>query len=155
MLTTLLARYPEPRGVLFDLPHCEQDARALIHSRALSDRIAITVGSFFDSVPDGGDAYLLSHVIHDWNEDQCLAILGNCRRAMRSGGRLLLVESVLPPGNVMHPGMILDMVMLAGLGGQERTDAEYRTLLGKAGFQLTRVMPTSSAVSVIEATVRG
>ena len=74
---------------------------------------------------------------------------------MRSGGRLLLVETVLPPGNVMHPGMILDMAMLAGLGGQERTEAEYRALLHKAGFQLMRVVPTSSAVSVIEATVRG
>jgi hypothetical protein len=153
MLTTLLGSYTEPRGVLFDLPHCEQNARALIASRALTDRITLKVGSFFESVPEGGDAYLLSHVIHDWNEDQCLEILGNCRRAMRSGGRLLLVETVLPPGNVMHPGKILDMIMLAGLGGQERTEAEYRALLDKAGFQLTRVVPTKSAVSVIEATV--
>jgi hypothetical protein len=151
LLTTVLGRYPGLRGVLFDLEHVERDAKELISSRGMSDRISIRTGSFFDGVPPGGDAYLMSHVIHDWSEDQCLKILGNCRKALKPDGKVLIVEMVLPSGNVMHPGKILDMVMLVGPGGQERTEEEYRALLDKAGLRLTRVVPTESAVSVVEA----
>jgi alkyl hydroperoxide reductase subunit AhpC/SAM-dependent methyltransferase len=151
LLTTVLSRAPEARGILYDLPHVVRDAPALIQSRGLTDRVMIEAGSFFERVPVGGDAYLLSHVIHDWSEAQCLTILGHCRRAMNPGGRLLLIEMVLPPGNAPHPGKMLDMVMLVGPGGQERTEPEYRKLLAQAGFRLTRVVPTESAVSVIEA----
>jgi hypothetical protein len=117
----------------------------------LAGRISICTGSFFDAVPQGGDVYLLSHVIHDWSEDQCMTILQNCRRVMNRDGRLLIIEMVLPPGDTMHPGKILDMLMLVGPGGQERSEQEYRTLLDKAGFGLTRVVPTESAASVVEA----
>ena len=111
----------------------------------------IEAGSFFDTVPAGGDCYVLSHVIHDWSEEQCLTILGHCRRAINPDGRLLIVEMVLPAGDTPHPGKLLDMVMLTFPGGQERTEAEYASLLGKAGFRLNRVVPTASAVSVAEA----
>jgi alkyl hydroperoxide reductase subunit AhpC/SAM-dependent methyltransferase len=151
LLTTILSRAPAARGVLYDLPHVVLDAPALIQSRGLTERVSIQGGSFFERVPAGGDAYLLSHVIHDWSEAQCLTILGHCRRAMKPGGRLLLIEMVLPPGNAPHPGKLLDMVMLVGPGGQERTKQEYGKLLARAGFRLTRVVPTESAVSVIEA----
>jgi len=151
LLTTILERYEGPHGVLFDLPHVEGDAAELIAARGLSRRISVTTGSFFDSVPPGGDAYLLSHVIHDWSEKQCIRILANCRKAMNRDGKVLIIEMVLPPGDTMHPGKILDMVMLVGPGGQERTEEEYRTLLDKAGLRLTRVVPTESAVSVVEA----
>jgi hypothetical protein len=151
LLTTVLKRYDGPRGVLFDLPHVERDAGELISSRGLAKRISISTGSFFDSVPPGGDAYLLSHVIHDWTEEQCIRILENCRKAMKRDGTVLIIEMVLPPGDTMHPGKILDMLMLVGPGGQERTEEEYRTLLDKAGFRLTRIVPTESAVSVVEA----
>jgi hypothetical protein len=153
LLTTVMANQPGARGVLFDLPHAVTGAAALIESRGLSDRISIHTGSFFDAVPGGGDVYLLSHIIHDWTEEQCLTILGNCRTAMKAGGRLLIVEMVIPEGNTPHPGKMLDMMMLVGPGGQERTVPEYRALLGKAGFQLTRVVATPSAVSVVEAIV--
>jgi O-methyltransferase domain/Dimerisation domain len=152
LLTTVLGRAPGARGILYDLPHVVRDAPALIQSRGLTDRVTIEAGSFFERVPGGGDAYLLSHVIHDWSEAQCLTILGHCRRAMNPGGRLLLIEMVLPPGNAPHPGKLLDMMMLVGPGGRERTEQEYGTLLEKAGFRLTRVVPTQSTVSVIEAT---
>ena len=151
LLTTILGRYEGPRGVLFDLPHVERDAGDLIASRGLARRISVTTGSFFDSVPPGGDAYLLSHVIHDWSEEQCIKILANCRKAMKRDGKVLIIEMALPPGDTMHPGKILDMVMLVGPGGQERTEEEYRALLDKAGLRLTRVVPTQSAVSVVEA----
>ncbi len=151
LLTTILGRHPGSRGILFDLPHVVRDAPALIQARDLADRVTIESGSFFETVPSGGDAYLLSHIIHDWSEDQCLTILGHCRRAMKSGSRLLIIEMVIPTGDVPHPGKMLDMMMLVGPGGQERTEQEYRTLLGKADFGLTQVVPTESAVSVVEA----
>jgi hypothetical protein len=151
LLTTILGRYPKSRGILYDLPHVVRDAPALIEARGLTDRVTIQPGSFFERVPTGGDAYLLSHVIHDWSEEQCLTILGNCRRAMSSDSRLLIIEMVLPPGNTPHPGKMLDMMMLVGPGGQERTEQEYGALLGKARLRLIRVVPTESPASVVEA----
>jgi hypothetical protein len=151
LLTAVLGRYPMPRGILFDLPHVVADAPELISERGLVNRIRIESGSFFENVPSGGDVYLLSHIIHDWSEAQCLVILRNCRRAMRSDSRLLLIEMVLPTGNAPHLGKMLDIIMLAIPGGQERTEPEYRALLDKAGFRLKQVVPTESAVSVVEA----
>jgi O-methyltransferase/methyltransferase family protein len=153
LLATILGHYKGLRGILFDLPHVIRDAPALVETRGVADRVTIQAGSFFDSVPPGGDAYLLSHIIHDWNEEQCLTILANCRRAMDSRGRLLIVEMVLPEGDTPHPGKLLDLMMLVGPGGQERTEQEYVDLLGKAGLRLTQVVPTSSAVSVVEAVI--
>ena len=123
----------------------------MVRARGCADRVNIEPGNFFEQVPSGGDAYLLSHIIHDWSEDQCLTILGNCRRAMKPGSRLLLTEMVLPSNGQPHPGKMLDLMMLVGPGGRERTEPEYAALLSRAGFQLTRVVPTESAVSVVEA----
>jgi len=151
LLTAILSHHREPRGILFDLPHVVHDAPALIKARGLTDRIAIHGGSFFEGVPIAGDVYLLSHIIHDWSEAQCLTILGVCRRAMNPNSRLLIIEMVLPTGNTSHPGKTLDMIMLTVPGGQERTEPEYRQLLEKAGLRLTRVVPTKSEVSIVEA----
>ena len=151
LLAAVLAKNPSARGVLFDLPHVVKDAPALLKARGMSDRVSVEAGSFFERAPAGGDAYLLSHILHDWSEDQCLAILGHCKRAMKPGGRILIVEMVLPPGNAPHPGKMLDIMMLVGPGGQERTAPEYEALLRKAGLRMSRVVPTSSAVSVVEA----
>ncbi len=151
LLTAILGSHPGTRGILFDLPHVVRDAPALIQARGPMERVTIEAGSFFENVPSGGDAYLLSHIIHDWSEEQCLAILANCRRAMNPTSRLLIVEMVLPDGDTPHPGKIIDMAMLVAPGGQERTEQEYGTLLGKAGLRLTRVVPTESPVSVVEA----
>ena len=154
LLTTILSRYPGPRGILFDLPHVVREAPAFLQQRNLTDRIRIEAGSFFEGVPAGADAYVLSHVIHDWNHEQCLTILGHCRRAIPPNGRLLLVEMVLPEGDTPHPGKLLDMVMLTIPGGEERTASQYGTLLDQAGFRMTRVVPTASLVSVVEAVPR-
>ncbi|MGE0040428.1 MAG: methyltransferase [Vicinamibacterales bacterium] len=151
MLAAILSRYPGPRGVLFDRPHVVRDAPALLAARGVADRVTIEPGDFFEHVPAGHDAYVLSHIIHDWNEEQCLTILGHCRRAMPPGSRLLIVETVLPPGDTPHQGKVLDMVMLVLPGGQERTEAEYASLLAKAGFRLQRVVPTASIASIVEA----
>jgi hypothetical protein len=151
LLAAILSSHDGPRGVLFDRPHVAIDAPALLKARGVEDRVTIEAGDFFETVPAGGDVYLLSHIIHDWNEDRCLTILGHCRKAIKPGGRLLIIEMVLPGGDAPHPGKVLDMVMLVFPGGQERTEAEYASLLGKAGFRLSRVIPTASAVSVVEA----
>jgi hypothetical protein len=111
----------------------------------------LEAGDFFKSVPAGGDAYVLSHNIHDCDEDQCLAILTHVRKVMNSAARLLIAEMVLPAGDEPHPGKMLDMAMLVWPGGQERTLAEYDHLLSKADFHLTRVVPTKSAVNLVEA----
>lgn len=153
LLATILARHPSARGILFDLPHVVTDAPALFAARGVQDRVAIQAGSFFERIPSGGDVYTMSHVIHDWSEEQCLTILGNCRQAMHPHARLLVIEMVLPEGNVMHPGKMLDLMMLVGPGGQERTAREYSALLAKAGFRMTRVVPTESAVSLVEAVI--
>ena len=151
LLSAILTRHAGPRGVLFDLPHVVSDAPTLLKAKGVSNRVAIESGDFFKTAPSGGDAYVLSHIIHDWSEDQCLTILGHIRKVMKPGGRLLIVEMVLPDGDEPHPGKVLDIVMLVMPGGQERTKAEYAALLTKAGFKLTRVVPTNSAVSVVEA----
>jgi hypothetical protein len=151
MLAAILSRHAGPRGVLFDRAPVVSDAPALLEARGVSERVTIEAGDFFKGVPTGGDAYVLSHIIHDWTEEQCLTILGHCRKVMKPDGRLLLVEMVIPPGDAPHPGKLLDMTMLVMTVGQERTEAEYATLLGKAGFRLTRVVPTKSAASIVEA----
>ncbi len=155
LLTTILTRHPKLRGILFDLPHVVCDAPSLIQQRGLGDRIQIEGGNFFEGIPAGADIYILSHIIHDWSREQCLIILGHCRRAMNSGGRLLLAEMVLPEGDAPHPGKLLDMVMLTVTGGEERTASQYSALLDEAGFRLRRVVPTASLVSIVEAVPTG
>jgi hypothetical protein len=151
LLATILASHPGPRGILYDLPHVVTEAPRLLRDRGVADRIDIDAGSFLERVPSGGDTYILSHIIHDWDEETCLTILGHCRAGINSNGRLLIVEMVLPAGDMPHPGKMLDMVMLTVPGGQERTEAEYAALLDAAGFRLARVVPTASPVSVVEA----
>jgi hypothetical protein len=153
MLANVLARHAGPHGILFDRPHVVKDAPALLEAKGVSDRVTIEPGDFFQNVPAGADAYILSHIIHDWDEDRCQTILGHVRNAMNPAGRLLLVEMVLPPGDTPHPGKMLDITMLVQLGGQERTESEYASLLTKGGFRLARVVPTASAVSIVEAVV--
>jgi O-methyltransferase domain/Dimerisation domain len=151
LLAAILSHHRKPRGILFDLPHVVHDAAQLINARSLTDRIAIESGNFFESVPAANGAYLLSHIIHDWSDAQCLTILDNCRGAMTPNSRVLIIEMVLPAGDTPHPGKMFDMVMLALPGGQERTEPEYSDLLRKAGFRLTQVVRTKSAVGIVEA----
>jgi hypothetical protein len=153
MLSAILSAYEGPRGILCDLAHVVTDAPPSLEESGVADRVTIESGSFFEGVPEGGDAYILSHIIHDWNEDQCLSILGNVRRAMKPDGKLLIVEFVLPEDDSPHFGKIADIIMLVVPGGQERTPKEYDELLSKAGFRMTRVVPTDTPVSIIEAVI--
>jgi hypothetical protein len=152
MLINVLDRHAGVTGVLYDFPSVVAEGKTNVSAKGLADRCDFIDGDFFQAVPTGGDAYLLSHIIHDWDEASCLTILRNCRAAMGSSGRLLLVEWVLPDGHEPHPGKILDLAMLALVGGQERNTAEYRELLAQAGFRLDRVIPTATPASIVEAT---
>lgn len=151
MMINILQRHPGPRGIVFDLPPAAEAARERIEAAGLSSRCAAVAGDFFERVPEGADAYVLSHIIHDWDEARCVSILERCRRAMKPGGRVLIVEMVVPGPNEPHPAKLLDLVMLTFPGGRERTGEEYAALLAKAGLRLERIVPTASPVSVVEA----
>lgn len=151
LIEAILKQNPKARGIIFDRPEVVEIARSRLASSGLSNRCECIGGDFFVSLPSGGDAYLLASVIHDWNDERSLTILRNCCRAMDSQARLLLVEMVIPPGDIPFFGKLLDLNMLVNFGGRERTEVEYRSLLFAAGFQLTRIMPTRTPASLIEA----
>lgn len=150
VLTSILQKYPSMRGVLFDLEHVLAGARAVIDSLGLSDRCRTVSGDFFKAVPAGGDAYIMKHIIHDWDDERAATILKNIRSAMNPGGRLVLLESVVAPGNQPDFAKLIDLEMLLMPGGRERTEQEFRALFARAGFELTRITPTKSPLSVIE-----
>jgi hypothetical protein len=148
-LATILLRHREAQGVLFDLPEVAVRAREVVNGAGVSSRLRIVGGDFFASVPASGDAYMLRHVIHDWEDREAVAILRKCRDAMNPGGRVLVVETVIPTGNDPCFGKWLDLMMLV-VGGRERTEGQYREIFSAAGLRLTRVVPTVHEVSVIE-----
>jgi hypothetical protein len=151
LLAAVLRQARDARGVLFDLPSVVANAGPILDAAGVTTRCSVTGGSFFESVPDGGDAYLLKTVIHDWGEDSALRILRNVRSVIAPVGKLLLIEMVLPEGTPWHPGMLLDLEMLVSVGGRERTASEYADLLSRAGFRQTRVIPTAGPMSIVEA----
>jgi len=149
-ITEILKKHSRMKGILFDLPHVIERAKERIHASGLMDRCKLVSGSFFDAAPEGADAYILRHIIHDWDEEKCLTILRNCHRAMRSASKLLVIESVIHSGNEPFLGKFLDLHMLLIPGGKERTESEYRSLFERVGFELTRVVPTGAEVSIVE-----
>jgi hypothetical protein len=149
LLGALLAANPTLRGVLFDQPHVVEGAKATFERAGVTERVTRTSGDFFREVPPG-DAYVLSHIIHDWDDERSTAILRAIHRAAAPGARVLLVETVIPAGNAFSFGKLLDLEMLCLPGGVERTEAEYRELLGAAGFRLARVLPTRSPTQILE-----
>jgi hypothetical protein len=149
-LTAALGRYPAMRGLLFDQPQVVERARPRLEAAGLAGRCAVEGGDFFEAVPRGADAYLLGHIVHDWDDTRAGVILDNLRRAMPDRAKLLLVEYVLPEGEGASFGKLLDLQMMVLLEGCERTEAEYRQLFTSHGFRLTRVVPTAGEVSVVE-----
>lgn len=147
LLSGVLEANPSMRGVLFDLPHVIESAS----KTAPNDRCEYVTGDFFVSVPAGGDAYIMKHIIHDWDDERALTILRNIKEAMNPGARVLLVEAVIAEGNNQDFGKLLDIEMLVSPGGKERTAAEYEDLFRRAGLKLIRIVPTKSPYSVIEA----
>ncbi len=151
LLAAILTANPHLRGILVDLPHVAASATAFLGAAGVADRCQIIAGDFFEALPSGGDAYILAQILHDWDDERSFTILQNCRSAMAPAGRILIVELVIPPGNEPSLGKLLDLHMLVLLTGRERTEVEYRDLLAAAGFRLTRIIPTSSGASIVEA----
>ena len=151
LLTSILSKYPHMTGMLYDEPAVIMGAKDMFTAYGVADRIEAVGGNFFQSVPAGGDAYVLKHILHDWSDEECLKILGHCHSEMAAGGKLLIVEMVIPERNIPSVSKFLDLGILLFLGGTERTEAEYRALLDSTGFNLTRIVSTPSAASVIEA----
>ncbi|MDB5391288.1 MAG: methylase RsmC [Planctomycetaceae bacterium] len=150
LLMATLQRNPHLRGMLYDLPGVIERATPQFEAAGLTSRCRLISGSFFEAIPTGADAYLMRHIIHDWTDEQCLTILRHIHKAMPADGRLLVVESVIPPGNDPFFGKQLDLNMLVIPGGQERTAAEYEQLFAAAGFKLARIVPTTTEISIVE-----
>jgi predicted O-methyltransferase YrrM len=153
LAVALMEANPHLYGVVYDLPDVASRAAENLRRNGLGDRSDARGGSFFESVPDGADAYLLSYVLHDWTDEDCVRILRSVAAAMHPDSRLLVVENVLPEGDAPHPGRTLDLLMVTLTHGRERTREEYRRLLERAGLRMTGVVPTPSPVSVVEAVV--
>ncbi len=149
LIAAILSRHAEVQGILFDLPAVADRARALILDSGLSSRCRVEGGDFFSSIPAGADVYILQHIIHDWEDHEAISILSACREAMKSESRILLVETVIPPGNEPCFGKLLDLMMLL-VGGRERTREQYGRLFSSAGVRLNRIIPTAAEVSILE-----
>ena len=150
LLASILAKNDNLKGVLYDMPAIVAEAEKLLKEHGVTQKCETVGGDFFNSVPAGGDGYIMKHIIHDWNDEQCITILENCRKAMADGGKVLVVEMVVPEGNEPSPAKFLDLQMLQYLPGCERTEKEYEGLFDKAGLKLTRIIPTMSPFSIIE-----
>jgi len=151
LLAAILITNPGMRGILFEMPHALGSARNLLQQAAVIDRCEITGGDFFTSVPDGGDAYILKRILHDWDDERAIRILRNCRRAMPRGGRILVAEVVIGSANKSNLAGFLDLEMLVVTqGGRERTEQEFQKLYEAAGFRLSKVITTRAPVSIVE-----
>lgn len=149
LLAHILESTPNLQGILYDLP--EVVAGASQHLDKFTTRTRVVAGNFFESIPSGGDAYIMKHIIHDWDDERAIAILKNCHQVMPENGKLLVVEDVLPPANKPSIGKLLDLEMLLMTsGGRERTETEFKELFAAVGFKLTRIIPAGFAANVIE-----
>jgi hypothetical protein len=152
LLATILTAHPHMNGILFDLPHVVEGAASVLSQANVEQRCHVVGGDFFERLPAGGDAYVLSNVLHNWQDERATAILRSVHHAMGGHGRLLVVnEHVIPPGNLPNAGKMADITMLL-IGGRERTEAEWRHLFGQASFALTRIvpLPTRTGAGVLE-----
>ena len=154
VLTSVLQQYPGMRGVLFDLDHVIAGAAPLLKASGVGDRVRSESGDFFKAVPKG-DAYIMKHIIHDWDDAEALTILRNIRTQLdgQPQGRVILVESVLPADNSPNFGKLIDIEMMLMPGGRERTAAEFKSLFARAGFSQVRVVPTQAPLWVVEARI--
>jgi len=153
LLAEILVAHPGMHGILAETPGVLPAARRAMEARGIQDRCRFVECDFFQEIPGGSDAYLLSNILHDWSDERCRAILDHCRRAMTRDSRLLIVEMIVPPGNAFSPAKLMDLEMLVTTGGRERTEEEFRALLACSGFDLVEINPTPEGVFVLEARI--
>jgi hypothetical protein len=150
LLASILTKNPKMRGALFDLPAVVESARRYMGTQGVADRCDFIAGDAFKSVPGGFDAYVYKHILHDWSDEKCAVLLKRCREAIPAHGKLVILDAVMVPGNDPHPAKWLDLYMMVALGGRERTEDDFRSLLAAAGFKLTMARPLP-AVGILEA----
>jgi len=152
LIASILNAHPQAHGILLDTAHVAVSARKRLFEAGLAERCDVVVGDFFETMPREGDIYLLSWIIHDWDDEHSIMILKNCHRAMKPGGKLLLLEEIVPGVDETSMSKLYDlhMLVLTDGGGRERTEDEYRTLLDTAGFRMTTIIPTTLPRSLIE-----
>jgi ubiquinone/menaquinone biosynthesis C-methylase UbiE len=156
LLVSCLERNPQQRGILFDRPNVLARARAVVGASSAAGRCELVEGDFFKEVPAGADAYMMKYILHDWSDQEALAILKNIRRAARKGSRLLIMDPIVRPGNVEDFAKFMDLQMLVFYGsGRERTQKDFLDLVEAAGFRWLRTVGTPSAISIIEAEHQG
>ncbi len=152
LIATILQKNQTVTGIHFDAPTRLEEAKVTVESKSVSDRCELVGGDFWESVPSGGDAYIVKNLIHDYDDARAGKIFGNLRQAINEDGKLLVVEMIVPPGNEPSLAKILDVeAMIMTPGAIERTAEEYGQLLGEAGFEISRIIPTKSPMSIIEA----
>jgi O-methyltransferase domain/Dimerisation domain len=149
LVSSVLVSNPSMEGILFDLPQGSREAQSVLHAKGVEDRCHIKTGSFFDSIPAGGDVYVLSRILHDWPDDKAAIILANARKAMKHDGTLLIRDNVLSDNDVQ--GSTMDVTMMIMTGGRERSESEWKNLLQSTGFALTRVYKEEGQLDLIEA----
>ena len=152
LIAMILDRHPKISAVLFDQPHVVSGAEEFLTGTGHRDRIEVVGGNYFESVPAGGDTYVLSHVFHQLDDDEALTVLGNIRTAMPDGAQLLIIDPVLPEGDTPHPGKFMDITMMCLTSGRDRTEQELRDLLAKAGMYLaeTVALTAPSSIAVVK-----
>jgi hypothetical protein len=150
LLAAILESAPKLRGTLFDMPYVIDQARTAPILAPHAGRCDFARGDFFEGVPAGADAYIMKHIIHDWDDERSAKILGNCRKAMRPGGKLLVVDRVIGPPNQPDPRKYFDIAMMMCPGGRERDEAEWRALFQASGFRMERIIPTPGPHSILE-----
>ena len=153
LLAAVLGKAKKLKGVLYDQPQVVEAAgeSGFLSAPRIAKRVEIVGGSFFDSVPEGADGYMMKYIIHDWDDEKCVRILQNCRDAMAPKGRVLVIDKVLKGGNAPDFGPLMDINMMVIPNGQERTKEEFAALFERAGLKLKRIHPTETQLSIIEA----
>jgi hypothetical protein len=149
LLATILERNPNLRGTLYEVPHVLEGA-ATGPLKPVMDRCTLASGDMFSAVPASADAYIMKHIIHDWPDDLCIQLLKVCRKGVNPGGKLLVVDAVIQPGNDFSSDKFLDLQMLIFPSGCERTEKQFHNLFAASGWQLSRILPAASSVSIVE-----
>jgi 16S rRNA G1207 methylase RsmC len=154
LMAEILKANPQLKGTVADLPSVILEARKIIQHQGLEDRCEVIECDFFNDVPSGSDAYLLSNILHDWSDEKCQIILDNCRKAMSIGSKLLIVEMLIPPGNESSIAKLLDLEMMVITGGRERTEVEYKNLIESSGFEYSQVIQTQENIFILEGNLK-
>jgi hypothetical protein len=155
LLSSILYKSGNAKGILFDLPEGMNHPETISERFSVTDRMQVIPGSFFTSAPGGADVYLLKNIIHNWSDEECITILKNIRSVMPAHGKIMIIEMILDEDNTASFGKLIDLQMMVFMeAGKERTRKEFESLLDNAGLRIQRIIPTIAPISVIEVVIK-